>query len=146
MKTSPPHSLLLLALWSTAVLVQAFASASKKAWLAPPKSSLLKHQHLQQKNHIHQTTKVHLNLFCSHNAAASTTKSVVAAAVTNLIPRGGGIADKVSTWATTPNGSFNLALGVLAASTAILKIYNRVDSEKDEGVVVVRKFSKDTER
>ena len=147
MKTSPLNSLLLLAIWPTTVVVQAFASSSssshKAALLSPPKSFLQKHH---QNNHLHKSTRTttHLNLFGSTHAAAAaaaTTTKSVATAVTNLIPRGGGaVAERVSSWASTPNGSFNLALGVLAASTAILKVYNRVDSDKDEGAVVVRYY------
>ena len=148
MKASPLNSLLLLAIWPTTVVVQAFASSSsshKAALLSPPKSFLQKHH---QNNHLHKstrTTTTHLNLFGSTHAAAAaaaTTTKSVATAVTNLIPRGGGaVAERVSSWASTPNGSFNLALGVLAASTAILKVYNRVDSDKDEGAVVVRYYN-----
>jgi MFS family permease len=132
MKTSPLNSLLLLSIWPTTVVVQAFASSpSHKTLLSPPKSFLQKHhqlQHQQQNNHLHTTTTTTLNLFGGH---ATTTKSV-AAAVTNLIPRGGSIADKVTSLASTPNGSFNLALGVLAASTAVLKISNKANSDKDD--------------
>ena len=100
---------------------------------SPPKSFVQKHQP-HHKAAIRSSSS-QLNLFGSNHAAAAT-------AVTNLIPRGGGgsIANTVSSWASTPNGSFNLALGVLAASTAILKVYNRVDSDKDDdGAAVVRK-------
>ena len=150
MKTSPLSSLLLLAIWPTTVVVQAFASSTTTSLLSqhgknksslpsPSKSFVQKHQshHNHKTNHLYKTASSisQLNLFGSNHAAAAT-------AVTNLIPRGGGIANTVSSWASTPNGSFNLALGVLAASTAILKVYNRVDSDKDDdGAAVVRKTS-----
>jgi hypothetical protein len=110
------------------VVVQAFASSpSHKTLLSPPKSFLHQHHQLQQQknNHLHTTTT--LNLFGGHAASKS-----VAAAVTNLIPRGGSIADTVTSLTSTPNGSFNLALGVLAASTAVLKISNKANSDKDD--------------
>ena len=133
MKTSPINSLLLLAIWPTTVVVQAFASSSShKTLLSPPKSFLQKHHH-QQLNQLHTTT-TSLNLF-----GASTATKSVASAVTNLIPRGGAasaIADKVSSLASTPNGSFNLALGVLAACTAVLKISNKANADKDDEKVV----------
>lgn len=148
MKTSPLSSLLLLAIWPTTVVVQAFASSTtsslsslshhgknnKSSLPSPPKSFVQKHQP-HHKAAISSSSSSQLNLFGSNHAAAAT-------AVTNLIPRGGGgsITSTVSSWASTPNGSFNLALGVLAASTAILKVYNRVDSDKnDDGAAVVRK-------
>jgi len=136
MKTSPITSLLLLAIWPTTVVVQAFASSSShKTLLSPPKSFLQKHHH-QQLNELHTTTTTttSLNLF-----GASTATKSVASAVTNLIPRGGAasaIAEKVSSLASTPNGSFNLALGVLAACTAVLKISNKANADKDEEKVV----------
>jgi len=136
MKTSPLNSLLLLAIWPTTVVVQAFASSSShKTLLSPPKSFLQKHHH-QQLNQLHTTTTTttSLNLFGSSTATKS-----VASAVTNLIPRGGAasaIADKVSSLASTPNGSFNLALGVLAACTAVLKISNKANADKDDEKVV----------
>jgi len=151
MKTSPLSSLLLLAIWPTTVVVQAFASSTttslsslshhgknKKSSLpSPPKSFVQKHQPHHKAAISSSSSSSHLNLFGSNHAAAAAT------AVTNLIPRGGGgggITNTVSSWASTPNGSFNLALGVLAASTAILKVYNRVDSDKDDdGAAVVRK-------
>ena len=138
MKTSPLSSLLLLAIWPTTVVVQAFASSTTTSLLSQhgknkisslpslPKSFVQKHQshHNHKTNHLYKTasSSSQLNLFGSNQAAAAT-------AVTNLIPRGGGGSIAVSSWASTPNGSFNLALGVLAASTAILKVYNRVDSD-----------------
>ena len=136
MKISPLNSLLLLAIWPTTVVVQAFASSSsvKTTLLSPPKSFLQKHHQLQNhhNNQLHTTTTTSLNVF-----GGSAAKSA-AAAVTNLIPRGGGgdIASKVSSLASTPNGSFNLALGVLAACTAVLKISNKANADKDDGAVV----------
>lgn len=57
---------------------------------------------------------------------------------TNLhlsIPRGGAIAtaaasssSKLSQWTSTPSGTFNIALAILAATTAALKLFNKVDS------------------
>lgn len=140
MKTSPINSLLLLAIWPTTVVVQAFASSSSHkttTLLSPPKSFLQKHHHHHQLHHQHNqlhTTTTSLNLF------GGTTKSV-ATAVTNLIPRGGGasiVADRVSSLTSTPNGSFNLALGVLAACTAVLKLSNKATSnnKSDESTVV----------
>ena len=84
--------------------------------------------------HTTTTTTTSLNLF-----GASTATKSVASAVTNLIPRGGAasaIAEKVSSLASTPNGSFNLALGVLAACTAVLKISNKANADKDDEKVV----------
>ena len=43
------------------------------------------------------------------------------------IPRGGAAA--VSELMTTPSGAFNVALAVLAASTAVLKLGNRSDGD-----------------
>ena len=57
------------------------------------------------------------------------------------IPRGGaavasatveGIVTKFSAWTSTPTTAFNLALGVLAASTAVLKLYGAA-GKKDDG-------------
>lgn len=57
------------------------------------------------------------------------------------IPRGGaavasatveGIVKKLSAWTSTPTTAFNLALGVLAASTAVLKLYGAA-GKKDDG-------------
>ena len=116
------------------MVVQAFASSSshKTSLLSPPKSFLQKHHHeqLSQNHHNNQlhttTTTTSLNLFGGSAAAA--------AAVTKLIPRGGGgITSNLATLASTPNGSFNLALGVLAASTAVLKISNKASADKDGG-------------
>ncbi|KAL7494697.1 hypothetical protein ACHAWT_005418 [Skeletonema menzelii] len=140
MKTSPINSLLLVSIWPTTVVVQAFASSSSHkttTLLSPPKSFLQKHHHHHQLHHQHNqlhTTTTSLNLF------GGTTKSV-ATAVTNLIPRGGGasiVADRVSSLTSTPNGSFNLALGVLAACTAVLKLSNNATSnnKSDESTVV----------
>lgn len=42
-------------------------------------------------------------------------------------------ASKLSEWTSTPNSAFNLALGVLAASTAGLKLYGRSVGGKDGG-------------
>lgn len=135
MKTSPLTSLFLLAIWPTTVVVQAFASSSShKTLLSPPKSFLQKqHHHQLHHEHNHQLhTTTSLNLF------GGTTKSV-ATAVTNLIPRGGGassIANKLCSLTSTPNGSFNLALGVLAASTAVLKLSNKAGDQSDEATEV----------
>lgn len=130
MKTTPLNSLLLLAIWPTTVVVQAFASSSshKTFLLSPPKSYLQKHHQLHN-NQLHTTTTTSLNLFESQSAAA-------ASAVTKLIPRGGGLTSNLSTLASTPNGSFNLALGVLAASTAVLKLSNKADKDGEGGEVV----------
>ena len=54
------------------------------------------------------------------------------------IPRGGGaiIASATSQfaeWTSTPNGTFNVALALLAMSTAVLKVYNRVEQQGDDG-------------
>lgn len=143
MKTSPLNSLLVLAIWPTTVVVQAFASSSshKTSLLSPPKSFLQKHHHEQllQNHHNNQlhtkTTTTSLNLFGG---------SAAAAAVTKLIPRGGGggITSNLATLASTPNGSFNLALGVLAASTAVLKISNKADKDGGGGDAVVKKDPK----
>lgn len=153
MKTSPLNSLLLLAIWPTTVVVQAFASpSSHKTLLPPPKSFLQKHHHQLQNHHnnqLHTTTS--LNLF--GGSAAKSSAAAAAAAVTNLIPRGGGggggITSNLSSLASTPNGSFNLALGVLAASTAVLKLSNKAtNSDKDgsggDGSTVVKKDPKVT--
>ena len=57
-------------------------------------------------------------------------------------------ATKLSEWTSTPNSAFNLALGVLAASTAGLKLYGRSVGGKDGGDaqvsfdVVPKKFYK----
>jgi hypothetical protein len=40
--------------------------------------------------------------------------------------------NNVRSLASTPNGSFNLALGVLAASLAVVKILNKANSDKDD--------------
>ena len=56
------------------------------------------------------------------------------------IPRGGaavasaageGIVTKLSSWTSTPISAFNLALGVLAASTAALKLYGAAGKKGD---------------
>ena len=46
---------------------------------------------------------------------------------------------KLSQWTSTPTGTFNVALAVLAASTAVLKLVNKVESDgnKKEGDVEV---------
>jgi hypothetical protein len=57
-------------------------------------------------------------------------RSVDGSALHLHIPRGGavaavgeGIVSKLSQWTSAPDSAFNLALGVLAASTAVLKLY-----------------------
>jgi hypothetical protein len=54
------------------------------------------------------------------------------------IPRGGAVAataaSKLTEWTSSPNSAFNLALGVLGACTAVLKLYGR--SGNDSGAVV----------
>jgi hypothetical protein len=65
----------------------------------------------------------------------------------HLIPRGGAAAaaasaacenllSNLSTWTTAPNSAFNLALGVLAAGTAGLKLYGAVGKKDCDGGVV----------
>jgi hypothetical protein len=76
-------------------------------------------RHHHHHHHHHQSSNTQLNLQLS--------------GVLELIPRGGavesaatvGLGSKLAALTSTPNGSFNLALGVLAATTAGLKVYGR---------------------
>jgi len=46
---------------------------------------------------------------------------------------GEGIISKLSQWTSSPNSAFNLALGILAASTAGLKLYGMAERRENNG-------------
>ena len=129
----------LLCLWPMAV--SAFASSTSASNpLTVPTSFTLKNKlgHHSQHKHQHHNTL--------HKQQQSSTTTTTTTQLHLSIPRGGAIAStaaitsKLSSWTSTPSGSFNVALAVLAASTAVLKLKNKVvDMPKEDGVVEVRR-------
>ncbi|KAL7470883.1 hypothetical protein ACHAXS_011161 [Conticribra weissflogii] len=142
----------MLCLWPTVMSAHAFASTST-AILAPATSSSLslrRHGPLAP-FHGHNANEIYgrnLNNKFTHdnikyNRRSSSSGSSLhlhpakAKAIAELIPRGGasasaaiaGVGATLSQWSSTPNGAFNMALAVLAASTAVLKIGNRESGE-----------------
>ncbi len=142
----------MLCLWPMVMSAHAFASTST-AILAPATSSSLslrRHGPLAP-FHGHNANEIYgrnLNNKFTHdnikyNRRSSSSGSSLhlhpakAKAIAELIPRGGasasaaiaGVGATLSQWSSTPNGAFNMALAVLAASTAVLKIGNRESGE-----------------
>lgn len=142
----------MLYLWPMVMSAHAFASTST-AILSPSTSSsslsLRRHGPLSPPQRHYNNNYYARNLNSKstlddlkYNRSRSSSSSLnlhpaKARAIAELIPRGGasasaavaGVGAKLSQWSTTPNGAFNLALAVLAASTAVLKIGNRESGE-----------------
>ena len=127
----------LLCLWPMAVSAFASSTSASKPLTVPTSFTLknkLGHHHSQHKHH--------------NNLHTQQQQSTTATQLHLSIPRGGAIAStaaiitsKLSSWTSTPSGSFNVALAVLAASTAVLKLKNKVvDMPKEDGVVEVRRW------
>ena len=120
----------LLCLWPM-VAISAFASTPIRSNVSTTTTSSSSSN--QSMLHPHKRRHHHHNL---HKRSASQLHL--------SIPRGGAIAaaatSKLSQLTSTPTGTFNVALTVLAASTAALKLVNKVenDSGKEGGEVVVR--------
>jgi len=141
----------LLCLWPMVMSANAFASTSTA--ILPPASSssslaLRRHGPLSPpqrhnsnkyygRNLNSKSTLDDLKYNRSRSSSSLNLHSATARAIAELIPRGGasasaavaGAGAKLSQWSSTPNGAFNLALAVLAASTAVLKIGNRESGE-----------------
>ena len=103
--------------------IHAFASMNS----SPIKihASPLKHSHRCHGRHCSRTHHKHGSLSALHLQ----------------IPRGGGVVNgasggvmsTLSKWTSAPNSAFNLALGVLAASTALLKISAATGKDSGDG-------------
>mmetsp|Transcript_9603 Transcript_9603/g.21649 ORF Transcript_9603/g.21649 Transcript_9603/m.21649 type:complete len:628 (-) Transcript_9603:277-2160(-) len=140
----------LICLWPI-VAVSAFAShhttTSNTALPFHSKVSSTTSKHHHQRNHLlHQTTTHH-----GHNSRQGLHTKQSATRLHLSIPRGGAIAataaatsSKLAQLTSTPTGAFNAALAVLAASTAVLKLSNKVNSSGDgkENGEVVKKDPK----
>jgi len=72
--------------------------------------------------HKQSATKLHLTIPRGGATAAA------AASSTGILS---DLSSKLSTLTSTPTGTFNTALVILGAATAVLKIYNKVDSNSD---------------
>ena len=115
--TKPAGRLALILCLYPILAIHAFASTSTRFYL-PPLTNTNRSKFLGKKNgaSIQEGSALHLH-----------------------IPRGGavataasdGIVSKLSAWTSTPNSAFNLALGLLAASTAGLKLYGAVGKKED---------------
>eukprot|EP00970_Alexandrium_tamarense_P002478 scaffold358_cov207-Alexandrium_tamarense.AAC.8 len=87
--------------------------------------------HRHHVNHLREGGRHHHHHH--HHQSSNTQLNLQLSGVLELIPRGGavesaatvGLGSKLAALTSTPNGSFNLALGVLAATTAGLKVYGR---------------------
>lgn len=117
----------LLCLWPI-VATSAFASTSPSSTATLP----FRHQHqpsVQPKYHRHDTSQRY------HNRINRRNPSRLHLSLPLNIPRGGGTAaaaaeasSKLSHLVSTPTGTFNTVLAVLAASTAGLKLFAKVKS------------------
>jgi hypothetical protein len=82
-------------------------------------------QHQKYNNQLHKQSATKLHLTIPRGGAAA-----AAAASTSILS---DLSSKLSTLTSTPTGSFNTALVILGAATAVLKIYNKVDANSDGG-------------
>lgn len=126
----------LICLWWPMVAVSAFAShhttsTSSNININPStlqtsvlRSSRASKHHQKHNNQLHKqyVTKLHLTIPRGGATAAA------AAASTGILS---DLSSKLSTLTSTPTGTFNTALVILGAATAVLKIYNKVDSNSD---------------
>ena len=87
------------------------------------RSSRANKHHQKHNNQLHKqsTTKLHLTIPRGGATAA-------AAASTGILS---DLSSKLSTLTSTPTGTFNTALVILGAATAVLKIYNKVDANSN---------------
>ena len=122
----------LLCLWPM-VAVSAFASHHTSPTTSLPYHSSSLHQKHNKQHHqrLHKQngTRLHLSI---PRGGASSVAGVAAAA-----------SSKLSQWTSTPTGAFNTALVGLAATTAVLKLYNKVENDgakKKSGEVEVVSF------
>lgn len=84
------------------------------------------YKHHQKKNNTNRLnkqsgTKLHLTIPRGGATAAAT-------ASTGILS---DLSSKLTTLTSTPTGTFNTALVILGAATAVLKIYNKVDTTSD---------------
>ena len=138
----------LICLWWPMVAVSAFAShhttsTSNINNINPStlQTSVLRSsrasKHGQKYNnqlHKQSTTKLHLTIPRGGAAAATASTGILS-----------DLSSKLSTLTSTPTGTFNTALVILGAATAVLKIYNKVDattSDDDEEKEVQKKDPK----
>lgn len=102
--------------------IHAFASSSASirtlSRVDLPRPSIGRCNDTKQKI-LNQSSSLHLHMNIPRGGAA------VASAA------GEGIVTKLSSWTSTPISAFNLALGVLAASTAALKLYGAAGKKGD---------------
>ena len=107
--TKPAGRLALLLCLYPILAIHAFASTSTRFYL-PPLTNTKYNKFIGKKNaaSAHEGSVLHLHI---------PRGGAVAAAASD------GIVSKLSAWTSTPNSAFNLALGLLAASTAGLKLY-----------------------
>lgn len=130
----------MICLWPMVMSAHAFASTTSTTSSSCAPSSL---------QSLHRSPLLSFQKKCNHRQTFASSSSLnlnPARAIAEFIPRGGGasavvggVASKVSEWTSTPNGAFNCALAVLAASTAVLKISNQAksgDGGDESGAVV----------
>ena len=142
--SSTACAIALLFLWTTHSVVSAFASSHHHHSSLLPFHSIASdaiHESLHDKLHGRGSAGLH---FVHHQYNRQRPNGRSTTHLHLSIPRGGGaiIASATSQfaeWTSTPSGTFNVALALLAMSTAVLKVYNRVEQQGDgkEGGEVV---------
>ena len=85
-------------------------------------ANVVRHKTTQQLHQNQSYTKLHLSIPRGGGAAA------VASSSTGILS---DITSKLATVTSTPSGAFNTALVLLGATTAILKLYNKVENDGD---------------
>ena len=127
----------LICLWWPMVAVSAFAShhttsTSSNININPStlQTSVLRssraNNNKYKSNQIHKQSATKLHLTIPRGGAAA-----AASASTGILS---DLSSKLSTLTSTPTGTFNTALVILGAATAVLKIYNKVDATtSDDG-------------
>lgn len=135
-----PKRAALLCLWHIMTEVSAFASSSQHR-IIPSTSAMTKPLVFGNNKSVHSTAYRTISQLRHHTGqhkqAGTTTQLYLS------IPRGGAssvfaaTSAKLSQWTSTPSGTFNVALAVLAASTAVLKVCSSAGSNGANGETVV---------
>jgi len=89
------------------------------------RSSRANKHHQKYNNQLYKQSATKLHLSIPRGGAAT---AAAAASSTGILS---DLSSKLSTLTSTPTGTFNTALVILGAATAVLKIYNKVDANSD---------------